>query len=499
MRNLNGVALKLKDEATYIETLVRDASENLIELDFWQRGYIRDRRRSIWVNKSRQVGFSYIEALKGLARSHTKVESHHYYVSLSLKEAMNKIRYVKQGYDSMPASMKLKLVTDSKTELVFEDNKGRQNIISALTSNEPRGMHGNITLDEVAKYADAKEIFHAAGAVRVRNPEWQLCGGSTPRLQSGLHWEIVTNHENKFTDFGLYEVPWWYSSALCTDVREAVKLAPHMSTKERVEMFGTAELQQEYRYFTLEAFVQEYECGFVDEISAFMPYSLIHSCWEPAYSEDDKDVKTKLLCYTIEGEPDNNFWQWLRDKKTGLLEIGVDVGRVKDLTAIVATDEINGKRDVRAICVMKNMDFATQEKVMEDCIRISQPVAFRYDNGGLGWATGESLQKKYPSLVELIGFTNASKAEMATGLKLLFEKKEIRIPAWDLLEDNIHSIKKGVTDKQRLITFEADSHEHHGDLYWALALACYRGGRPVVSFSAGYGASKRLSTRGEPI
>jgi phage FluMu gp28-like protein len=274
----------------------------------------------------------------------------------------------------------------------------------------------------------------------------------------------------------VYEIPWWFSAALCIDVRNAVKLAPRLTTKERVAAFGTEAIKNTFSSLTLEEFVQEYECGFVDDAGAYMSYELVQSCWEENYSDDPKDPDASMIFKKFEGanetEPGEEFWRWLRDNKRGMLEIGYDIARSGDLSALVAVDTIGANREVRAIVILKNASFALQEAMIDSAIRIARPVAFRYDNTSLGMATGESLARKWGSLFERISFTNTIKAEMATGLKLLFEKRQIRIPAWQILTDNIRSIQKGLTDKNKLVSFEADASDHHGDIYWAFALAC---------------------------
>src|ERR1035437_2081319 len=84
----------LADEATFVETLCSDPDGQGLVLDEWQSTYIRDESKYIASNKSRQVGLSMIEAAKCFARTHMRPNYSKYFVSTSLDESKNKIRYV---------------------------------------------------------------------------------------------------------------------------------------------------------------------------------------------------------------------------------------------------------------------------------------------------------------------------------------------------------------------------------------------------------------------
>lgn len=477
MQNLNGVNLSyLKDKPQFIENLIKDSAGDRLQLDYWQFDWIKDGSFYKAVNKSRQTGFSYGESVNAVADTHLEIGMNHYFVSLNLDESKSKIQYANEAHDSIPTKFKLRKIISTRTELVFEDNHGRRNTIKALTSKEPRGMHGNITLDEFAHYRNARAIFSAASAVGIRG-NYRLSVGSTPRGKSGVHWEIITNNQEKYNLWRVYQIPWWYSKGLCKDVKTAVEIAPSLTTAERVRIFGSDKLKNTFSSLTLEEFIQEYECGFVDDAGAYMPFELVQSCWEENYSDDASDENAAMMFRKFEGEngkePGEEFWTWLRSNKRGSLEMGYDIARSGDLSALVAVDTVRAKREVRAIVVLKNASFAMQEAMIDQAIRIGRPTVFRYDNTSLGMATGESLAGKWGGLFERITFNNSVKSEMATGLKLLFEKGLVTIPAWKVLTDNIRSIQKGLTEKNKLVTFEADANDHHGDIYWAFALACY--------------------------
>lgn len=489
---LNGVDIDfLRDKAAFIETLCIDEHGDQIVLDSWQRYFIMDKARSIWVNKSRQVGFSLIIAAKALASTHLEVASDHHITSLNLEEAKRKIRYVKNFYDSMPERFKLKTETNAKTEMSFFVDGNRINTIKAHSSKEPRGMNGNIYLDEVAHYKNARKIFDAARPARTR-VGGQLTAGSSPMMKEGIHYDVCANAGKLYGDYRVYDIKWWYCKGLCTDTATAIHEAPHMNTPDRVRAFGTEGLQSDFRSYTLQSFRQEYECSFEEETGAFMPYALIQSCWEPDYGDDPTEAEVKLLCRTFTDEPTKELWEWVYKHKKGMIEVGYDVGRKNDMSAMVVTDSFSNMCEVRAVVTLRNKDFDTQERIISESIKIMRPVAFRFDHNGLGMASGERLAKQHGSVFENINFTNASKLEMATNVKLEFEQRRIRIPAYAMLEAHIHSIQKSVTNSNHIV-LEADAKDHHGDLFWGLALARFRGKRQVSSGTYSVGGRPRFT------
>ena len=61
--------------------------------------------------------------------------------------------------------------------------------------------------------------------------------GSSPLGKIGQFYDILTDKDTY--DYERYNIPWWFCRDLCVDVPTAVKVAPGLSTEERVETFGT--------------------------------------------------------------------------------------------------------------------------------------------------------------------------------------------------------------------------------------------------------------------
>lgn len=92
-----------------------------IDLDFWQEGFIMNEDRFVILNKSRRTGFSFSTALKGLAtaldpdvKGYTKQ-----FVSYNEDDAIEKINFARQFYDSIPMQAKKKIVHSNATSIAF--------------------------------------------------------------------------------------------------------------------------------------------------------------------------------------------------------------------------------------------------------------------------------------------------------------------------------------------------------------------------------------------
>jgi phage FluMu gp28-like protein len=507
--NTNGTELQyLQDNAILTETLCKDAYGKNIFWDPWQRSGIRDERRTQWYNKTRQGGFSLMISSRALAETHVWPVSDHTFVSKDLEDAKRKIRYVKAFYDTMPERFKLKAEYNSKTEVSFIDQKKRVKTIKAHSSKEPRGMTGNIYLDEVAFYRNAKEIYKAASPARTRSAG-KLIAGSSPRGKSGLHYEVCANTGGQYTSIRVYNIYWWLCRGLCVNVQEAAHEALRMETRDRVMKYGTDALKEDFEIFSIDAFRQEYETSFEEGVGAFLTYDQIRECQEPDWGEDPTEAGVSLLCKTNWGEdeakhdfyePTEEFWKWVRNNSKGMVEIGYDIARKKHLAAMVITDTFGGLTQVRAIVVLKNKEFDVQEKIINDAIQIVNPIRFGFDHTGMGMSTGERLEKKWGKhRFENIDFTAPMKMKLATNLKDLFTKKQIRIPADTMYENHLHSIEKIVTNANNIILQASDndddgSDQHHGDLFWATALACYRGPKDIGPRTYGFGKPKLTSS-----
>ena len=474
-----------------------------IELDFWQDDFIKNRNRYICLLKSRQTGFSFVVAIKGLVKAFDPARTQYtkQFVSYNEEDAQEKIRYARQFYDSIPKRYKKKLIHQTATMLEFADVGGKTTSrLISLPCRQPRGRNGDICLDEFAIYLPrlSKEIYTAASFCTLRKGCIEV--GSTPLGTIGKFYEICTDREN-YPNFDRYFVPWWYARVMCKDVRGAVQLAKDMPTEERVERFGTDRLISLYRNSTLEDFQQECECVFIDSSASYISLDLIYAN-TPGRREDDiplniendeeyfnakRDVE--IHCFK---DADDFILNYSPEKYGSPLYMGLDIGRTSDATVFYIIGLVNGKQRSVLRHEMRNADFDSQFDVL--CRIMEDLPIYRcaIDNGGIGSNLAENAQKRYGERVEQYRFSLQSKEVLAMNVKMGLERREYELDNNRDFHAQIHSIKRTPSSGGGF-RYDAERNERgHADSFWAWALASYAASakNTTPSFYAEYARKK---------
>ncbi|MDI6872473.1 MAG: terminase family protein [Bacillota bacterium] len=410
------------------------------------------------VLKARQTGFSFDFAAEALAKAHLKPGHTAVFVSYNLEDAKEKIRYAGMLYDAMPTAWQMKLVTDNKTELEFEDSRGRRSRLISNPCREPRGKgKADVYLDELAFYRNARRIYTAAVPIITRGGG-TLTVASTPLGKTGIFYEIVEGEAEKYPHFARFQVPWWHCPDFCTDVGRARRDAEEMSTDERVRRFGTSILQLIRQSMDLESFQQEYECLFIDEATAYIPWDLIL-----AASKDQDELEHYA-----------DLEEFLHHQTQGPLWAGFDVGRTRNASELIVVEQVGDRFYQRLMVTLEKERFQVQKDTL---IRLLEGRAdvrrLCIDATGIGAQLAEEMTERYPSRAEAVTFTNAVKSELASRAKIAFEDRNVWIPAHRDLMQQVHSVKRIVTAAGN-VRFDSEHDEkHHADKFWALALALH--------------------------
>lgn len=457
------LASALATEVGYIELL----SEPAIEFDDFQKDFLNSTDRFQIYLKSRQLGYSFSSAARALARSQNLDDYTCVIASYKLDDSKEKIRYAKQIYDSLPDQYKKRKLVDNQTSLEFVDRSGRKSIgtrIICQGKGPIRGKGSNnvldIILDEFAFFGSWDlETYRSAVPVLTRVKHGSLTIISTPLGRAGKFFEIWDG-TRKYKNYKRRTIYWWDFSLLCNDVARARVEAHNMPTLERVDTFGTEQLLELFNAMDLESFQQEFECAFLDDSSSYFPLEMVYNC-----VMDDEN-----------GEQDNmtaNGFLSLKQKITGRLGAGYDVGRRRDASELISLDETENGKILRHMATYKQSDFELQERELDRFMEIAQPVRLCIDETGLGMQLAEGRRKKFGGHVEPITFNNTNKESMAISLHKEFEKGRsgILIPNDRDLISQIVAIKREVTTTG-LFRYSVERNEkHHGDKFWALALA----------------------------
>lgn len=428
-------------------------NDEKLRFEPYQVRFLLDKSHYRCVEKSRQVGYSFLFACETTVRAHLRDVYNGIFVSYNLADAKEKIAYCQQLHDELPLDYQKRRVVDSKLEIAFRSNSasGRVSRIISNPSKAPRGKKGDIYLDELAHCANDREIYKGSTALILRS-KGQLTVCSSPLGRRGQFWEIAREEIKPFRFYTRQRIPWWLCSFFSKDVPRAAREAPDMGTEERVEKFGTQGILEQFGSLMLEDFQQEFEVNYADESYSFFPYELILPCTSP-------DIE--LFESVAE----------LNDCK-GRLTAGFDVGRRRDASVLEVVEELDGTKRSRFSREYDRVPFAQQEADLRLLLTVAPIARLSIDNSGLGMQMAENLEREFPGRVIREEFTPVSKELMCTDFKILLQHRNWIGPRDRELVSQIHSIKRNVTNAGR-VTFDASrDSKGHADRFWALVMAC---------------------------
>jgi phage FluMu gp28-like protein len=480
------IADVLATESGYLELL----SDPAIQFDDYQRDFLESTDRFQIYLKGRQLGFSFVSAARALARSQNLDDYTCIIASYKQDDSKEKIRYAKQIYDSLPDNYKRRKLVDNQTSLEFVSKSGRQSTGTRIIAQGKGPIRGkgstnvlDLVLDEFAFFGSWDSVVYTSAVpVLTRVKHGSLTLISTPLGKAGKFYEIWSEPK-KYKNYKRRTIYWWDFSLLCKDVARARVEAPHMHTLQRVEEFGTEQLLELFNAMDLESFQQEFECAFIDDSTSYFPLNMVYACvMDDERRDDGKPSEQEYLMARDFND--------LRHKTMGSLGGGYDVGRRKDASELIALDNTGNGKVLRLMATYKQSDFDLQERELSRFLDVAKPTRLCIDETGLGMQMAEGLKKKYGSQVEPIPFTNANKEAMAIALHKEFEKGRsgILIPNDRDLISQIVAIKREVTSTGAFRYSVERNEKHHGDKFWALALANWalgNAGQKEVFFYAG--------------
>lgn len=416
-------------------------------------------------NKARQISWSWTIAAEAVASAAVDTESS-IFVSLNLLEAMNKIAYARTIIDCLPPRLRPTIIRDSLTHLHFDNGT---EIISA-PSKPPRGKSRlNLNFDEFAHAPKDRELY--VGSLPIISKGGRLRIGSSPLGSSGMFWEIDTQSIQPYPGYTRARTPWWHVYAFCHDPPTAIRVAPTLTSAERVERFGSVRIAAIFHNMPLEDFQQEYEASYVDESTAWITWGEIKAL-----------QLSSPISYAATGRAGNltRIYEAIEACRhavaAGIIEsffgAGMDIGRTRNTTEIFLCGIGADRRyPLRLQLTLDNVEYDDQHAVAALVATTFKLTKFYIDRNGLGSQLAENLSKAFPFMIEGVNFTNESKRAWATQTKMLAQQGRIPIPADRDLAYQIHSIKKMISPSKKLVFDTARNEKHHADKFWAWALA----------------------------
>lgn len=325
--------------------------------------------------------------------------------------AINALEYDWQGQEASYRALEVELPHGSR--------------ITALPANPDtaRGFSANVFLDEFAFHAKSREIWKALFPVISAGHKLRVV--STPNGKGNKFYEIMTGDDGTW-------------SRHVVDIYQAVADGLPRDIDELRAGIADAD-----------AWAQEYECQWLDEATAWLPYDLIFS-----------------VEHALAGKPE--FYTG------GPCYIGNDIAAGGgDLWVAWVLEKVGDVLWTREIVELRRASFAEQDAVMDALFDKYRVVKLTKDQTGMGEKPVEDAIRRYGrSRVTGIHFTMPSKLGLATQGKAKFEDRLIRIPEGDQpLRGDLHSLIKivGETGSVRFVAPREGG--SHADRTWACFLA----------------------------
>lgn len=430
----------------------------------YQEKWIKDTNRLKVMEKARQIGLSWSTAYPLVERTAKAGAKWDQWVSsrdeIQARLFLEDCKMWAKVFDLAAQDLGEVVIDKQKklTALVLSFASGRRIYSMSSNPDAQAGKRGGRVLDEFALLGDPRQMWSIA----------------YPGLTWGGLLEVISTHRGSRNFFNL----------MIREVRERnnpKRISLHRVTLEDALSQGflyklqhalpdEAEQQDmdEQEYFDFvksgcadeESFLQEYMCIPGDDDTAFLEYDLI------ANNEYQPNEKWEI------DSPD--------EIDTGaILYAGIDIGRKKDLTVLWILEELGDVLYTRKVISLKNMRKSEQEKELHPWIALLRRSCWDYTGLGIGW--GDDAEDKFgPQRIELVGFTNRVKEELAWPVKNKMEDQRIRIPFDPEIRADLRSVTKATTAAGN-VRFTAESTEDgHADRFWALALAIHAASNPIA-------------------
>lgn len=440
----------------------------------YQRNWLNDKSPVKFAEKSRQIGWTWMQAMEDLTDIGLRnVAQRSYLTSKDQSSIELYIDYLK--FHGKAISLALEDIGEELID-VDADVSARcvrlknGNKIYGLSSSPGavRGKNGKIVIDEFAWHKKAGDLWDAAKPattwgypIRVfssHNGAGSLFYNQTQEIREGkfkasLH--TITLYDAvragmldkiKRRKTSIEEQNEW--------IQEQLNSSRGKKNIQWVAPDGTV-------FMTSQAGAQEYLCIAVDESTAFLTYDLIDSCTQ------------------------QNILKAL-ESTSGDLYVGMDIGRVKNLTIIWVVEVVGDMLFTRALIALEKTKFKIQKENLRKVLKHPKCRRCCIDQTGIGMQLAEEMTEEFgEQMVEGVTFTAQVKDVLASGLKGSMEDLRFIIPDQPEVRDEFHSVQKETTaaGNVRFVAEESDEGAH-ADRFWAAALARFAyTSKPYVPFS----------------
>jgi len=393
----------------------------------YQERFVFDQSRFVaWV-ASRQIGKSHALAWRALLRGAGQPNRSQTIISAGREQAKEVISKVKAHALLLERATGTKVITADTKQSVELVNGSK---VRALAANPrtARGYTGDLYLDELAHIQQDRALWNAVVPIASRG-KLTITVTSTPMGDAGQFFKLCHPTPGDPFKFTLHT----------TTIHDAIA--------DGLETNADALRSQ----FDSDTWKQEYECAFLGHVASYFPWELLRGACSQREKETEADRRARA--------------------ENATTYMGVDIGRKKDLTAIVLLrkwpedtlwqDEIE---------VLSKVPFDQQERILSRYIRECGVERCCIDATGMGMHLAENLQREFGALVNPVTFTRSSKVHLATQVRKALEQKKLHLTPDGALLADCHSIQRRITSSGNVVFDAARNELGHADRFWALAL-----------------------------
>ena len=414
------------DAASDQLTTPGEVGDSTPTLQWWdhQRRWLEDGSRLRVCCKARQIGMSTVvatEALHSAVYGETTVV-----VSASQRQASELLRKAALLLPLVTAAADGVVQIDKQSSEAIELSTGGRVVSLPATAATVQGYSGHVVIDEAAWIPDVDELWMAIVPTISTHGKYRLSVVSTPGPRAGMFHRLWHNGDDAWSRHrvNIYEAQ--------------AGGAPHDIEALRAAVADEATWRAAY------------ECQFVDESHALLPYDLL-------LARVDDTLSYHLNVKTL--------------SEAGDLYAGYDVGRKHDLSVLVVIERLNEGCRWRGAVELRQSPFDEQFELLASVLKTPSLRRLEIDQSGLGMQLAEHLVRDYPSTVEPITMTAPVKESLASRILASFQRGDISIPDHRPLIDDLHSVTRSVTRAGNVRYVAPRESGSHADRWTALALA----------------------------
>ena len=371
-------------------------------------------------------------------------------VSASQRQASELLRKAAQLLPLVTIAADGAVHVDKQSAEAIELSTGGRVISLPASAATVQGYTGHVVIDEAAWIPDVDALWMAIVPTISTRGEYRLSVVSTPGPRAGMFHRLWNNDD-----------PAWSRHRVSIYDAKAGG-APHDIDALRAAVADEATWRAAY------------ECQFVDEAHALLPYDLLRA-------RVDDTLSYPLNARTL-FEPGDFY-------------AGYDVGRKHDLSVLIVLQRINRQLRWCGAVELRQAPFDEQFELLAGLLKVRSLRRLAIDQSGLGMQLAEQLVKKHGARVEPITMTAPVKESLASRILAAFQRGDVSIPDHRPLIDDLHSMQRTITLSGNVRYAAPREEGSHADRWTALALALQAAGTASARTPCTWVPSGKLSRR----